>query len=396
MAEELIEQPIIQEPEKSFSDTLRENFFDENPVTQNTEQPKIEEKKVIEPIESDEEILDPKDWLKREFDTDDVAVLKAEREEYRKLKEKSKDFQFDDNQLKTLEYLKPEKEDELFNYLQTKKKVDRLISEDVSEKNAADIVKFQMQQKYTTLSPEDIDYKFNRQYGIPKEPKEPQEEKFVTTGDYEDAKEKYLEDKQDWEHRVREVKNELLIDAKLAVPEIQKLKSELNLPDIQRPNQQQQQQPSKEDLEAIKNNADLFIKGAEDFSKEFTGFNVPVKDKDVDYSVNYSISPEEKQVVIGKLKTFAESGFDANTLLADRWVTEDGKSIKTEQMIKDLSRMFGGEKIDQKIALDSANKRIESYLKEKKQINLKETDVQQHSKVGEKSMSEKLAEQFFS
>src|SRR5687767_4510270 len=34
-----------------------------------------------------EEVLDQKDWLKREFDVDDVAVLKAEREELRKLKE---------------------------------------------------------------------------------------------------------------------------------------------------------------------------------------------------------------------------------------------------------------------------------------------------------------------
>lgn len=393
MPEELIEQPTVQEPEKSFSDNLRETFFDEKPAAQNVELPKSEIKPDVQPSVQEDEIIEPKDWLKRHFDTEDVAVLKAERQELKQLKEKSKEFQFDEKQLKTLEYLKPEKEDELFNYLQTKKKVDRLISEDVSEKNAADIVKFQMQQKYTTLSPEDIDYKFNRQYGIPKEPKEPQEEKFILTDDYEAAKEKYLEDKQDWEQRVKEVKNELLIDAKLAVPDIQKLKSELNLPDIQRPNQQQQL--SQEDLAAIKNNADLFIKSAEDFSKEFTGFNVPVKDKDVDYLVNYSISPEEKQIVMGKLKTFAESGFDANALLADRWVAEDGISIKTEQMIKDLSRMFGGEKIDQKIALDSANKRIESYLKDKKQINLRETDVQQPSKVGEKTMSEKLAEQFF-
>jgi len=393
MTEELIEQPAVQEPEKSFSDNLRETFFDEKPAVQNAEPPKTEDKIDNPPAVSDQEIMEPKDWLKRHFDTEDVAVLKAEREELKQLKEKSKEFQFDEKQLKTLEYLKPEKEDELFNYLQTKKKVDRLISEDVSEKNAADIVKFQMQQKYTTLSPEDIEYKFNRQYGIPKEPKEPQEEKFISTDDYEAAKEKYLEDKQDWEQRVREVKNELLIDAKLAVPDIQKLKSELTLPDIQKPNQQQQL--SQEDLAAIKASADLFVKNAEDFSKEFAGFNVPVKDKDVDYSVNYSISPEERQTVMGKLKTFAESGFDANALLADRWVSEDGKSIKTEQMVKDLSRLFAGEKIDQKIALDSANKRIESYLKDKKQINLRETDVQHPSNVGEKTMSEKLAEQFF-
>ena len=394
----MIEEAVLTEEQKqsetehpSFSDTLRSNFFEENIASPIKEEVKIEEKKEEPKIE--EEILDPKDWLKREFETDEVNVLKAEREELKSLREKSKGYQFDDNQLKTLDYLKPENEEKLFDFLQTKKKIEKLTSGEVSESNAADIVKFQMQQKYGTLSPEDIDYKFNRQYGIPKEPKEPLEEKFVTTEEYENAKERYLEDKQEWEQRVKEIKNELLIDAKLAVPEIQKLKSELNLPDIQRNNQSKE--PTQEDLEAMKKDVDLFLENAENFNKDFTGFNVPVKDKDVDYSVSYSISPEEKQEVMSKLKTFAESGFDVNALFADMWVSEDGKSIQTDKMIKDLSRLLYAEKIEQKIALDSANKRIESYLKEKKQINLKEADIQQNSNLDKKTVSEKLAEQFF-
>ncbi len=391
MAEETVLEEQQTETQPSLSDNLRSNFFDEKPLIK--EEPKVEIKPEAT-IADTEEILEPAAWLKREFGVDDVNVLKSEREELKSLRDKSKEFQFDESQLKALEYLKPEKEEELFNYLQQKKKIEKLTSGEVGEQNAADIVKFQMQQKYGTLTPEDIDYKFNRQYGIPKEPKEPLEDKYSTVDDYETAKEKYAEDKADWEQKVREIKNELLIDAKLAIPEIQKLKTELNLPDIKRNNQPKEL--SQEDLGNFKKEADLFLQNAENFNKDFTGFNVPVKDKDVDYSVSYSISPDEKKEVMGKLKTFAESGFDANALLADRWVSEDGKSIKTDVMIKDLSRLFGGDKIDQKIALDSGNKRIESYLKDKKQINLKETDIQQPSTVDGKTMSDKLRESFFS
>lgn len=392
MAEEIVltEDQKIETPQPTFSDNLRSTFFEEKVADSIKEEIKLEEKKEEPKTEVSSE---PKEWLKKELDVDDVSVLKAEREELKTLRDKSKQYQFDESQLKTLDYLKPENEEKLLDFLNTKKKIDKLTSTEINEQNAADIIKFQMQQKYSTLSSEDIDYKFNRQYGIPKEPKEPQEDKFLTTDDYDTAKEKYLEDKQDWEQAVKQAKNELLIDAKLAVPEIQKLKSELNLPDIQR--NVQSKEPTQEDLAAMKKDVDSFLQNAENFNKDFTGFNVPVKDKDVDYSVGYSISPEEKQEVMGKLKTFAESGFDANALLADRWVSEDGKSIKTDVMIKDLSRLFGGDKIDQKIALDSGNKRIEAYLKEKKQINLKETDVQQNSNLDKKSMSEKLAERFF-
>ncbi len=393
MADEQIidkEQPKVETP--SFSDTLRSNFFEEKPIESPKEEIKIEDKKE-EPKIEDEEIIEPKDWLKREFDTDDVSVLKAEREELKTLRDKSKEFQFDEKQLKTLDYLKPEKEDELYNYLQTKRKVDKLIAGEVTEQNASDIVKFQMQQKYGTLSSDDIEYKFNRQYGLPKEPKAPQEDKFVDPDDYVEAKDKYEEDKQEWQNKINDIKRELLVDAKLAIPDIQKLKSELVLADI--PRNEQPKAPTQEDLEAMKKGVEAFLQTAENFNKDFTGFNVSVKDKDVDYSIGYSLAPEEKQVVMSKLKTFAESGFDVNALFADLWVSEDGKSLKTDQMIKDLSRLFGGEKIDQKIALDSGNKRIESYLKEKKNINLKETDTTPPPTLGNKTTSEKLQEEFW-
>ena len=49
-----------------------------------SEQPTPEPKKNEEP---EEEILDVNDWLKREFEVEDVNIIKQEREAYKKLKE---------------------------------------------------------------------------------------------------------------------------------------------------------------------------------------------------------------------------------------------------------------------------------------------------------------------
>lgn len=393
MADEtIVEEQKIEAPQPSFSDNLRSSFFDEA-TNAPKEETKIDDKKDdIVKADDKEEILEPKDWLKREFDVDDPGVLKAEREELKGLREKSKQYEFSEDQLKTLDYIKPENEEKLFDFLQTKRRVEKLISGEVTEQNAADIVKFQMQQKYGTLSPEDIDYKFNRQYGIQKEPKEPQEDKFVDTDAYEQAKEKYQEDKQDWEQAVKQAKSELLIDAKMAIPEIQKLKSELNLVDIQR--EPIVKNPTQEDLIAIKKNVDYFMEFAKSKIDGFTGFSAQVKDKDVDFTSSYAPSIEEKAIVSKSLQIFAESNFDTNLIFAERWVNQDG-SYNVDQMTEDLLRIFVGKNSDQKLVTDASNKRLESYLKDKKQIDLKETDVQHKPNLDGKTMSDKLRESFF-
>lgn len=392
MQEELIEQEQVQASEKSFSDNLRESFFEEKPVMQKAEQPTIEEKKENVTTAPTTEIAVPTDWLKKEFDVEDPAILKTEREELKTLREKVKEpktFEFkNDDSRRAFELIESGDFDGLLNTLSTRKKIEKLSTADLNTNKdlVADLVKFGIKNdnKDANLSEEDVDFIFNEKYA---KPPKPVRDELDEDADYE-AKVK------SWQQQVDNIDRKMAIEAKMAQPKIAQLKSELVFPEIKKETNQQQQ-PSQEDLEGIKKNAEFFLKNAEDFSKEFAGFNVPVKDKDVDYSVSYSVSPEEKQTVMEKLKNFAESGFDANSLLADRWVTEDGKSIKTEQMIKDLSRLFAGEKIDQKIALDSANKRIESYLKEKKQINLKETDVQDNTVIEKKDLSEQLREKFF-
>ena len=77
----------------------------------------------------------------------------------------------------------------------------------------------------------------------------------------------------------------------------------------------------------------------------------------------------EKSLIDGKLKAFAESGFNTNVLFFERWVNADN-TINVERMVKDLSLVYNDDKVTQKLVTDSANKRLEAYLKEKKQITV--------------------------
>lgn len=390
MQEELIEQEQIQETEKSFSDNLRESFFEEKPAVQNAEPPKEDAQPSTQPPV--EEIIVPTDWLKKEFDIEDPAILKSEREELKTLREKVKEpknFEFkNDDSRKAFELLESGDFDGLLDTLSNRKKIDKLSTADLNTNKdlVEDLVKFGIKNdnKDAKLSDEDVEFIFNEKYS---KPAKPVRDELDEDADYE-AKVKT------WQQQVDNIDRRMAIEAKMAQPKIAQLKSELVFPDIKREGNQQQQL-SQEDLNAMKENADEFSKFADTVINSFNGFTVQVKDKDVDYPVSYGSSQEEKTFIATELKNFAESNFDANALLAKRWVENDGKTIKVEQMVKDLSRIYYGEKAEQKIALDSGNKRIESYLKEKKQINLRETDVQQPSNVGEKTMSEKLAEQFF-
>lgn len=301
-----------------------------------------------------------KEWLKKEFDTDDVAVLKAEREELKTLREKSKDKEFaNEDSRKFYDYIKEGKEEELYKFISDKKKVDKLLTADISDKNiASEIVKFGLQKENPTLSEDEVEFLFNEKYSVTSKP---------TQGDLEDDTE-YQERLDAWEVQAKTIEKRLIIEAKVNQPKMAQFKTDLVLPNIER--ESQETKLSQEDLDAIKKNQDNFLESAERTIKEFNGFSLQVKDKDVDYTVSYSPSQEERTFVNSKIKDFAESGFNANAILADRWVSEDGKSVNIDTMVKDLSRIYGDDKISQKLVVDAANKRLETYLKDKKQISV--------------------------
>lgn len=333
----------------------------------------------------DEEVVDANEYLKQTLGIDNWDEAKKLVEDYKQLKEKGGEINFANDASKQLfEYLKDGKEDDLYNFLSEKKKIESLTAAEVNEKVAADIVKFAWSKKYSSLSPEQIDYKFNKQFGIPKEP---------TQGELE-TDDDFAARRQEWESKVNEVKMDLLIEANLAKPDIEKYKTELILPEIK--GNAKVAEPTPEDREAFDKAKNAFLESAKDVVNKFNGFEASVKDKDVEYNVNYAASPEEKTFVSGKIQEFAESGFDANALLAERWVSPDGSSLNVEQMVKDLSMLYNSDKVYQKMVTEAANKRIEAFLKEKKQINITEQTVSRTSQIGQaEKMEDKIRASMF-
>jgi len=93
----------------------------------------------------------------------------------------------------------------------------------VTKENAADIIKMGMQMKYKTLSPEQIDYKYNKSFGIPKEPVQSAIE----------TDEEYEERIAEWKDKVADIEMERIIEANAIVPDLEAAKSKLVLPEIE-------------------------------------------------------------------------------------------------------------------------------------------------------------------
>lgn len=333
----------------------------EDPVTTASEE-KTDE--VVVDTKTDEELVDENIYLKNKFgwESEEVAL-----NEIKALKEKAekadKGFEYkNEDSKKIAEYINEGKIDELTSFFDTQKKVDKLLKADLSDKKAVEeLVKFNIKQQNLGLEQEDIDFLFEEKYSIPKEPKQKDDE----------LDDEFAERHAAWNEQRERIEKRMVIEAKMAQPKLEQLKSELVLPEIHKENtQQQMQQPSQEDLAAFTKAKDSFIQSAQQTVNSFNGFSVQVKDKDVDYTVGYVPSNDEKTFVSNELKKFAEAGFDANALLAERWVEADGKTLKVDVMTKDLLSIYTNEKLAQKLATDSANKRLEAYLKEKKQINV--------------------------
>lgn len=314
--------------------------------------------------ENKETIVEPF-YKKLGFEKEDdvVTEITTLREKAAKVPEEK---QFADEQSKHIYELLREGGDKkklVRQFLETQEKLETLVSSEVNEDTSVDIIKLGLRLKYKDLTDKEIDYKYNKQYSIPKEP---------IKGELEDDDE-FAEKHAAWKETVDDIKTSRIIDAKTMRPELEKAKSELVLPEIQKGNQNLKQEPTPEDLAVFEKDKTTFLQSAEQSINSFNGVSVQVKDKDVDYSVNYIPSQDEKTLVTTKLKEFAEAQFDANAIFADRWVTEDGK-MNVTQMTEDLSRILMGKNSDQKLATDSANKRLEVYLKDKKQINVNETN----------------------
>lgn len=385
----------MEETTQTQEQQLTANPFDEGSWTESAagqdastlQSQEGEENKKVLTTQEQEEIVDANTYLEKELGFKDWESAKAEIDELRKSKNAApKEFEFANETSKAFfDYVKEGKEDELYTFLNEKKKVERLVSGDVNENTAAEIIKFGMQQKYKDLTPEEIDYKYNKQFALPPEP----------TQTFEETDDEFAERKNEWSEKLSDAKKELMIEAKLIKPELDKYKAELVLPNISQ-KAEVNNEPTQEELAAGKKFSENYLQNVETFMKSFDGFSMEYKDEDVAIPLNYALSEDEKKNVAEKLNSLAENDFNANAIFAQRWVNADN-TLNVAQIAKDVAKLESEDRVSQKFVNDAVNKRLVEYRKKVSNINVDGGSSQKtFAPEGEKNDTQKMQEFFWS
>lgn len=335
--------------------------------------------------QANDDVVDADEYLRQNLGYESWDAAKQEIEELKKLKEaqQANEIKFaNDESEKLFKALQEGKEDEIFEVLSKKQEFKRIEKLDVTNpKDASELIKANLKLKHPQLDPTEIEDIFQENYY--KSPKPTQRD--------DQTDEEYQEALEDWKLRTEAIDRKMVRDAKIAKPEVLSLQSKIVIPDIPTNNSQAAGQ-TQEDLEAFTKAKESFVKSAETVLKDFNGFVATVKDKDVEIPVNYDLSKDEKDTLSGYVKNFAER-LDANVLFAERWLDKEG-NIKTEQVIKDLSKVLFEESKTQKFVNDAAAKRLELYLKDKKKVDVSggSNSRTTFEPTGEQAQLEKLRE----
>lgn len=337
--------------------------------------------------EPQEEVLDINEWIKREIGVDSVDAFRNEWGELRKLKEQPPKPQepewANEESKKFFEYLKGDKRDEVRRVLNQQAELEKLEKyEIVDVAQASEIIKANLQFKHKELDAKQIERLYARQYSMPPEPRQ----------DADQTDDEYAQDVAEWKRQVQEKEQDIMIDAKIAKPELANYKSQIVLPDI--PNSattQQQQGPSQEDLAAQQAMQGFVQKLGTDYVN-FKGYNTIAKDGEVELQISYGINDDEKlafnatvQKAVGNINEFLDNDLG--------WWDKQTNSFNINKMQEDLYLLKNRDKIFQKIAGESAAQRFQHHLKVSNNIKLEGVNTQTTIPVSGQPLDAKAANQ---
>jgi hypothetical protein len=351
------------------------NPFAQDVWSENAPTPKVEEKPVVvvdtqatstpppqeaAPVEEDE-IIDPNEWLKRTYGVDNPDVIKQEREELQKLRaSKPEELKFENEDSKrVMELLKQGKIKDVVDIYSTQEQLNKYTTGEVTKDTAANIIKLGMQLSNKLLTSEDIDFKYNQDYGIPRQPVQKDTE----------TEEDFAERMEVWNERVKTVEMKKIIDAKMAIPQLEQLKTKIVFPEMEKP--QQINQEPQVDVAALQKIRDNFLQLLESNYSKVEGYSTLVKDESVEIPIQFKIPDDQKLAIKGRL----EQGMKIDDYIGDRWFDANG-TPKIDQIIMDIFELENRDKVHAGIANAAANKRLEEYIKSAKQIDIHQTPQQ--------------------
>ena len=327
------------------------------PISQEAPPPQ-EETKVEEQAASTQS-FDSNQFIKERFGYD--SVEQAE-QEFKKLKEQPS-FEFKDDVSKSLfDAIKEGKADDVYEILNQQKRLEKLTNSELTVDLAAEIVKTNIKNKYKDLSADDVELLFYDQHFVPLKPEQ----------GYDESDEDYAGKVKTWQSQVDYAERKLMIEAKVIRPELEKLKSEIKLPDIY--NEAGREAESQEEFEIQQQARSIYEKTLDSDFQSFNGFNVSVKDEDVEIPISFNVGEDERLAMKNDLMDF-----DSDSYLENRWFFKDGKP-NIPQIMADKYLLENREKIFSKIANEAASQRVLAHIKRNGNININQSPTPQGAK----------------
>lgn len=348
------------------------------PSTEQVAQPEQDSFQAQQEEPSSQYSFDPNDFVREKFGFE--SVEEAENQ-FRRLKEEP-NFEFKDEVSKTLfDAIREGKADDVYQVLNQQKKLERLTTAELNTELAIEVVKENLRQKHKELNEEEVELLFYDKFFVPLKPEQ----------GFDETDEDYANKLKNWEAQVDYTEKKLMIEAKTTRSELAKLKSEIQLPDIY--NEAGRQAQFQEEYEMMQYARSNYEKTLDSDFKSFNGFNVSVKDEDVEIPISFNVGEDEKIAIKSQLEDF-----DTDTYFENRWFDKDGKP-NVQQIMADKYLLENREKIFSKIANEAASQRLLAHLKKNGNININQTATPQGAKpdlTGAEAERQRLAEWAFS
>jgi len=347
------DENVLQvQPAVEVAPTATNEPNSEAQATQNTQ---VDEPKEEQSSQS----FDPNQFVRERFGFE--SVEEAENQ-FKKLKEQPS-FEFNDDVSKTLfDAIREGKADDVYQVLNQQKRLEKLITAELNTDLAIEIVKENLKQKHKELNDEEVDLLFYDKFYVPLKPEQ----------GYDESDEDYASKVKSWEAQVDYTERKLMIEAKTTRPELEKLKGDIKLPDIY--NEAGREAESQAEFEMMQQARSIYEKTLDSDFKSFNGFNVSVKDEDVEIPISFNVGDDEKLAIKSQLENF-----DTDSYFEGRWFDKDGKP-NVQQIMADKYLLENREKIFSKIANEAASQRLLAHLKKSGNININQTATPQGAK----------------
>ena len=303
--------------------------------------------------------FDPNQFVKERFG---FESLEEAENQFKKLKEQPS-FEFkDDVSKKLFDAIREGKADDVYQVLNQQKRLEKLTTAELNTDLAIEIVKENLKQKHKELNDEEVDLLFYDKFYVPLKPEQ----------GFDETDEDYSNKVKAWEAQVDYTEKKLLIEAKMTRSELEKLKSDIQLPDIY--NEAGRYAESQEEFELMQQARSTYEQTLNSDFQSFNGFNVSVKDEDVEIPIAFNVAEEERLAMKNQLEDF-----DTDDYFEGRWFNKDGRP-NVQQIMADKYLLENRDKIFSKIANEAASQRLLAHLKKNGNININQTPTPQGAK----------------